>query len=107
MFVSFERTDIMQITNKTLHNNRLSILTNDSIKSMGRFRTQLLLADIKWRNRYNLPKNDRYSDSSTDWILVSLNFTVENCGIKLFYDQIGTTHADLCYSNITRTHSVY
>ena len=37
VFVSFERTDIIQITNITYYYNRFSILTNDSLKSMGRF----------------------------------------------------------------------
>ena len=50
---------------------------------MGRFRIQLLLEDNTWSTRYNIPKNDRYSDSSTDRTLVSLNFTQENYGIKL------------------------
>ena len=107
VFVSWERTDIIQITNITFFYNSFSILTNDSLKSMGRFRIQLLLADNTWSTRYNIPKNDRYSDSSTDWTLVSLNFTVENYGIKSIYDQIDTAHADMCFSNITITHSVY
>ena len=55
---------------------------------------------------YNIPKNDRYSDSSTDWTLVSLNFTVEIFGNKLIYDQIDTAHADMCFSSNTITHSV-
>ena len=42
---SFERTDIIQITNITFCYNRFSISINDSIKSMGRFRIQLLLKD--------------------------------------------------------------
>ena len=107
VFVSFERTDIIQITNITFYYNRFSILTNNSIKSMGRFRIQLLLEDNTWSTRYNIPKNDRYSDSSTDWTLVSLNFTVENYGIKLVYDQIDAAHADMCFSNNSITHSVY
>ena len=107
VFVSWERTDIIQITNITFDYNRFSILTNDSKKSMGRFRIQLLLEHNTWSTRYNIPKNDRYSDTSTDWTLVSLNFTEENYGIKLIYDQIDTPHADMCYSNITITHSVY
>ena len=44
---------------------------------MGRFRIQLLLEDHTWSTRYNIPKNDRYSDSSTQWTKLSLNFTVE------------------------------
>ena len=74
---------------------------------MGRFRIQSLLEDNTWSTRYNVPKNDRYSDLSTDCTNLSLNFTVENYGIKLIYDQIDTLHANMCFSNITITHSVY
>ena len=66
----------------------------------------ILLEDNTWSTRYNVPKNDRYSDSSTQWTKLSLNFTVENYGIKLIYDQIDTPHADMCFSNISITHSV-
>ena len=107
VFVSWERTDIIQISNITFYYNRFSILFNDSKKSMGRFKIQLLLEDNTWSTRYNIPKNDRYSDSSTQWTLINLNFTVENYGIRLVYDQIDTPHADMCFSNITITHSVY
>ena len=74
---------------------------------MGRFRIQILLEDNTWSSRYNIPKSDRYSGSSTDWTLVNLNFTVENFGGRLIFDQIDTAHADMCFSNITITHSVY
>ena len=107
VFVSWERTDIIQISNITFYYNRFSILNNDSKKSMGRFRIELLLEDNTWSTRYNIPKNDRYSNTSTDWTLVNLIFTVENYGIRLVYDQIDTPHADMCFSNITITHSVY
>ena len=103
VFVSFERTDFIQIGNITFYCNRFSISTNDSFKSMGRFRIQLL-ADNSWSNRYNVPKNDCYGDSSNQWTKLSLNFTVENYGNKLIYDQIGTPHADMCFSNILITH---
>ena len=107
VFVSWERTDIAQITNITFYYNRHSILSDDNLISMGRFRIQLLLVDNTWSTRYSISKNDQYSDASTDWTLVSLNFTVENYGIKLFYDEIDTTHADMSFSNITITHYVY
>ena len=74
---------------------------------MGRFRIQLLLEDNTWSTRYNIAKNDRYSDSSTDWTLFSLNFSEEKYGIKLIYDQIDTPHAALCFSIITIPHSVF
>ena len=106
IFCSFERTDIIQITNITFYYNRFSILINNSLKSMGRFRSQLLLEDNTWSTQYTIKKNDRYSDNSTDWSLLNIDFTTKNYGIKLIYDQIDTAHADICFSNITITHSV-
>ena len=107
VFVSWERTDIIQISNITFYYNRFSILTNDSKKSMGRFRIQLLLEDNTWSTQYTMAKNSQYNNTSTEWKLLNLDFTVENYGIRLVYDQIDTPHADMCFSNITITHSVY
>ena len=107
VFVSWERTDIIQNSNFHFYHNRFSILTNNSKKSMGRFRIQLFVEDNTWSTRYNIPKSDRYSNSSTQWTLVNLNFTIENYGIRLIFDQIDTPHADMCFSNITITQSVY
>ena len=56
VFVSFERTDIIQIGDITFCFNRFSILTNDSKKPMGRFRIQLLLKDNTRSTRYVIPK---------------------------------------------------
>ena len=106
-FVSWERIDIIQISNKTFYYNRFSILTNKFKKSMGRFRIQLSLEDNTWSTSYNIPKNDRYRYSPTQWTLVNLNFTEENDVVKLIYDQIDTPQADMCFPNITITHSVY
>ena len=104
VFCSFERTDIIQITNITFYYYRFSA---GSTKSMGRFRNQLLLDDNTWSTQYTIPKKDRYSDTSTDWTLLDLDFTVEKYGIKLFLYQIDTPHSDMCFSNITITHSVF
>ena len=57
--------------------------------------------------RYDLPKNDPYNNSSSDWTLVNLNFAIEKHGIKLIYGQIDTIHADLCFKNMAITHSLY
>ena len=105
-FVSWERSDIIQITNITFYYNRFSILTDSSNKYMGRSRIQILLEDITWSSRYNILKNDRYSDSSIQWTLVKLIFTVKNYGFELIYVQIDTPHADMCLSKITITHFV-
>ena len=107
VFVSFERRDIIHISDITFSYNRFSILTNDKTKRIGRFIIQLLLEDNTWSTRYNIPKNDQNSDSSTDWTLLGSKLTEKNYGFKLLYAQIDTTHADMCSSNITITHSVY
>ena len=61
VFVSFERTDIIQTSNITFYNNRFSTITNDSLESVGRFTIQLILEDNTFSTRYKKPKNDRYS----------------------------------------------
>ena len=77
VFVSQERTDNFQITNTKIYYNRFSISTKASLENMGRFRIQLSVADNTWSSRYNILKNIRYSDSSTDWTLVSLCFKIK------------------------------
>ena len=106
VFVSSERTDIIQVTNITFFYNRFSTLKIISLNSMGRFRIQLLLADNTWSTQYNIPKKDQYSKLPTGWTLVNFSFTVEKNGIKIIYDRIDTAHADKCFSNITMTNSV-
>ena len=111
VFASWERTDIIQITNITFYYNRYSILTNDNLKNMGRFRIQLLLDDNTWSTQYTIAKNTQYSDSPTEWNLLNLDFTIENYGIKLILDQIDTAHSDMGFfkhynhtSSILKTH---
>ena len=53
-----------------------------------------------------MPKNDRYYESSTQWRKIDF-FTVANYANKLSYDQIDIPHADMCFSNIIKVHSVY
>ena len=106
VFCSFERSDIIQITNMTFYYNKFSTSDNN-LRGMGRFRIQLYLEDNTWSTQYTIAKNTQYSNNSTDWTLLNLDFTIENYGIKLVYDQIDKPHADMCFSNITITHSVY
>ena len=106
VFVSFERTDFIQIRNISLYYNRFSIVTKHSLKSMGRFRIELLLEDKTWSTRYNIPKNDRNSDSSTDWNKLSLKLTKENFSVKLIFDEIDSAHSHMCFIIISITHSI-
>ena len=70
VYCSFERTDIFQISKISFYYKRYSA-AND-YKAMGRFRIQLLLSDITWSTRYNIPKNDYYTNQ-LEWKLVKLN----------------------------------
>ena len=74
---------------------------------MSRVRIQLLLAKNTWITIYNIPEKDQYSDTSTQWKKLSLNFTVENYGIKFLYDKVDSAHADMCFISSTITQSVY
>ena len=74
---------------------------------MGQFRIQLLLEDNTWITQHTIPKNSQYSNTSSEWMLLNLDFTLQDYGIKLIYDQIDTAHCDMCFSNNTITHSVY
>ena len=77
---SFERTHIIQFSKITFS---LIPFCVGNKKLLGRFIIQLFLSDKSWSPRHNIPKNDRYSSSSTDWTLVSLNFTVEKYAFRL------------------------
>ena len=68
-YVLLERTDNIQITNTTFYYNRFSFLTGDSLKSMGRFRIQLLLEDNTWSTNFHMGDDSNYSSSSTEWSL--------------------------------------
>ena len=107
VFASFERTDIFQIDNIAFFCHRFSILTNNSRKLRGRFKIEMVSVDNTWSTRYNIPKNDRYSNSSTDWTKIILNFIEERYSKKLIFDEIDSANSDVCFSNITVTHSVF
>ena len=73
IFVSFERTDIINISNITFYYNRFSIVNHDKT-SMGRFRIQLF-RNGSWETKFTIEKNTEYSTNSTDWTLLNLDFT--------------------------------
>ena len=106
VFVSWERTDITQISNRIFYYNRFSILTTEGEKSMGLIRIQLLIEDNTWSTQYTIAKNSQNSNTSTEWKLLNLDFTIENNGIKLIYDQNETPPSDMCLV-ILRSHFLY
>ena len=74
---------------------------------MGRFRIQLLLKEYSWSTIKNIPKNNQFSNGSTQWRLFDVDKTQENYGIKFVYDQIPTAHSGMSFSNIILIHSAY
>ena len=50
---------------------------------MGGLRIQLLLDDDTWSTYCTIAKNTQYSNSSSDWIFLYLDFTVGNYDTKL------------------------
>ena len=105
VFCNWERIDIIQISNITFYYNRFSIQSD--FRAMGRFRIQILTKDNVWLTKFKINKNDQFSDASTDWIILNLNIMEENFGVIFIYDQIDSAHADMCFSNITKTHSPF
>ena len=105
-YVRMKRTDIIQIANISFYYNRYSS-SDENLRSMGRLSISILLDDNTWTNKYVIQNNSQYSSSSTEWTLLSLDITEENYGIQIIYDRIRSAHADMCFSDITITHSVY
>ena len=101
-----EKTDIIQISNISIYYNRFSI-SDENLRAMGRFKVLLLLENNAWTTQFVINENDQYIINSTDWKLLNLDFTIEKYGIRLVYDRIKSAHADMCFSNIMITHSVY
>ena len=100
------RTDIIQITNILFYYNRYSI-SDENLRAMPRFRIQILLENDTWDNKYTIEKNTQFSNTSTEWTYLSLDFTQDNYGIRLIFDRIDSAHADMCLSNISITHTLF
>ena len=67
----------------------------------------MLLRNNTWETIYTIEKNTDLTESSTEWVLLNLDKSQTNYGIKLFYDEIDTAHADMCFSNIILTHAIF
>ena len=105
-YLILSRRDIIQITNISFYYNRFSI-SDENLRAMPRFRIQILLENGNWDNKYTIEKNSQFSNTSTEWTYLSLDFTQENYGIRLIFDRIDTAHADMCLSNISITHTLF
>ena len=106
VFVSFERTDIIHISNITFYHNRFSS-SDPSKRNMGKLDIQLL-RNGSWQSEFVIEKDSNYSTSSSEWTLLNMNLISQpNYGIKLVYSAIRNAHADMCFSDINITHSIF
>ena len=81
VFCSWERIDIIQISNITIYYNRFSI--QGDLRAMGRFRIQILTKDNVWLTKFVIAKNTQFSNAATDWTILNLNITDEKYGVKI------------------------
>ena len=106
VFVSFERTDIIHISNITFYHNRFS--TSDPTKrSMGKLDIQLLRNGV-WEPEFTIQRDTNFSVLSTDWTLLNMNIVSQpTYGIKIVYSGINNAHADMCFSDIFINHTIF
>ena len=106
VFVSFERTYIIHISNITFYHNRFSTSIADK-RNMGKLEIQLLGNGV-WETEFNIEKDTNFSTLSTDWTLLNMDIISQpNYGIKLVYSGINTAHADMGFSDISITHTIF
>ena len=105
-YVILVRTDSIQLTNISFYYYRFS-KSDENLKAVPRFRIELLLENGNWENKFTIDKNSQFSNSSTEWSYLNLDFTQANYGFRLIFDRINSPHADMCLSNISITHTLF
>ena len=67
-----------------------------------------LLRNCVWQTEYTMSKDTNFSALSTDWTILNMNIISQpNYGIKFVFSGINSAHADMCFSNINITHSIF
>ena len=64
-----------------------------------------ILRNGTWETIYIIEISTDFKTLYTDWVLLNLDNTQDNYGIKLIYDEIESSHSDMCFSNTMITHS--
>ena len=74
---------------------------------MGKLEIQLLRNGV-WETEYTVTKDTIFSTLSTDWTLFNMNIISQpNYGIKIVYSGKNSAHADMCFSDIKKPHSIF
>ena len=106
VFVSFERTDIVHISNITFYHNRFSTSILEK-RGMGKLEIHLLRIGV-WQTEFTIEKDKNFSAFSRDWSLLNKNrISQPNYGIKLIFSGINSAPADMCFSDINITHTIF
>ena len=75
--------------------------------NMGKLEIQLLRNGV-WETEYTMDNDTNFCKLSTDWNLFNMNILSQpNNVIKLVYSGINSAHADICFSDINITHSIF
>ena len=69
---------------------------------MGRFRVLLYLPNGQRHPKIIIAEKTKYSTTSKERMLIKLDFTEANFGIKLIYDEIDTGLADMYFSKVKK-----
>ena len=105
-FVSFERTDIIHISNITFYHKRFSTSIPEK-RGMDILEIQLFRNGV-WQTEFTIEKDTNFTALSTDCSLLNMNkISQPNYGIKLIYYGINTAHADMCFSDNNKTHKIF
>ena len=89
VLASSERTVVIQISKFLFYNFRYSNPTC-SLRSMGRFVVQLLLANGQWQLINIIDRNTNYSTTPTELTFLNID------GTKLVHDELNTTLVYMC-----------
>ena len=104
VFVSFERTHIIHISNMTFYHNRFST-SKPNKRGMGILEVQLII-NGSWETEFTIEEDKNFSTLSTDWTFLNMNIVSQpNYGKKVFCSGVNISHADMVFSefNITQT----
>ena len=106
VFVSFERTDIVHMSNITFYHNRFSTSIPDK-KNMGRIDIQLLRNGV-WKTEFAIEKDTNFSVDESSWTLLNMDIISQpNYVIKIVYSGMNSAHADMDFSDNNITHTIF
>ena len=78
-----------------------------NLEPKGSYRIPILLPKSRWPSNCKIAENTKYTNTSTKWTSLKIDFTQANYGIELLYDGTDLILADVSFSSIMITRFVY